>query len=138
MARRLVLGLSLMLCAATGRPGARAIRENVMSKSADLMEQDVAHVAPALARYRDTTLQRDLWNRAGLSPRDRSLVTVAALIARQQTAVMRAEFERALDNGVKPRELSETITHLAFYAGWPNVFSALPVAKGIFDKRPAW
>ena len=71
-----------------------------------------------------------------LTPRDRSIVTLAVLIARNQTIEMPYHFNLALDNSVKPREISEIITHLAFYAGWPNVFSALPVAKDVFGKRP--
>ena len=129
-----------------------AIQENVKGKNVDWMEHvtdaqygsalaqaptkdDVAGVAPALQRYRDTTLQRDVWNRGGLSRRDRSLVTVAALIARQQTTDMPAEFDRALDNGVKPAELSEAITHLAFYCGWSNAMSAVELASQVYARR---
>lgn len=94
-------------------------------------------VAPALERYRQGFLLGDLWKRPDLSPRDRSIITVAALIARNQTIEMPYHFNLALDNGVRPNEISEVITHLAFYSGWPNVFSALPVAKGVFEKRPS-
>ena len=73
--------------------------------------------------------------RARISPRDRSVVTVAALIARMQTIEMPFHFALALDNGVKPGELSEIITHLAFYAGWANAMSAVAVAKDIFHQR---
>src|SRR3954470_9098676 len=96
---------------------------------------DVAGVAPALQRYRDTTLEHDVWNRGGLSRRDRSLVTVAALIARQQTTDMPAEFDRALDNGVKPAALSEAITHLPFYSGWSNAMGAVAVASQVYARR---
>ncbi len=98
--------------------------------------EDLGAAAPALAAYGDRVVFGDLWKRPNLSPRDRGLVTVAALIARQQTSEMPRYFELALDDGVRPSELSEVITHLAFYAGWPNVFSALPVAKAVFEKRP--
>jgi len=70
-----------------------------------------------------------------LSPRDRSVITVAALIARNQTAEMAFYFNLALDNDVKPSELSEIITHLAFYSGWGNAMSAVSVAKEVFRKR---
>ena len=70
-----------------------------------------------------------------LSPRDRSIVTLAALIARNQTIEMPYHFNLALDNGVKPSEISEIITHLAFYSGWANAMSAVAVAKDVFAKR---
>lgn len=92
-------------------------------------------VSPALEAYTRDELYGDVWQREDLSVRDRSLVTVGALIARNQVADMPTEFSRALENGVTPAELSETITHLAFYAGWPNVFSALPVARDVFEAR---
>ena len=90
---------------------------------------DVAAVSPALADYRDRVVEADVWQREGLSPRDRSVVTAATLIARNQAVDMDREFARALDNGVSPAELSEIITHLAFYAGMPNALTAaeLPV-----------
>jgi 4-carboxymuconolactone decarboxylase len=69
------------------------------------------------------------------APRDRSIVTVAALIARNQTIEMPYYFNLALDNGVKPSEISEIITHLAFYSGWANAMSAVAVVKNIFAKR---
>src|SRR5947209_8754886 len=78
---------------------------------------DVRAVAPALEKYRLSTLFGDLWKRPGLNARDRSLVTLSALITRNQTAEMRGYFSLALDSGVKPSEISEMITHLAFYAG---------------------
>jgi 4-carboxymuconolactone decarboxylase len=96
---------------------------------------DVRMVAPALERYQREVLVGDLWKRPGLSPRDRSLVTVAALIARNQATEMPFHFSLALDNGVTPGELSEVITHLAFYAGWGNAMSAVAVAKDVFGKR---
>lgn len=92
-------------------------------------------VAPALERYRETVLHGDLWTRPGLSHRDRSLVTVAALIARNQAVHMEREFARALDHGVAPSELSEVLTHLAFYSGWSNALLAADVATDVYAKR---
>ena len=89
---------------------------------------DITMVAPALEKYAQGPLA-DLWKRPGLTPRDRSIVTIAALIARNQTIEMPHYFNLALDNGVKPREISEIITHLAFYSGWENAMSAVAVAK---------
>src|SRR5689334_21401284 len=93
---------------------------------------DVTAVSPALADYREQIIEGELWQRPGLSPRDRSVVTVAALIARNQPVDMAAQFARALDNGVTAAELSETITHLAFYSGWPNALSAVAAANDVF------
>lgn len=97
--------------------------------------QNVQSVSPALEHYTQTRLFGEVWKRPDLSPRDRSIITVAALIARNQTAEMPYYFNLALDNGVKPRELSEVITHLAFYSGWGNAMSAVSVAKEVFSKR---
>jgi len=91
-------------------------------------------VAPALGKYAEGPLA-ELWNRPGLTPRDRSIVTIATLIARNQTVEMPYYFNRALDNGVKPREISEIITHLAFYSGWANAMSAVAIAKDVFAAR---
>ena len=97
--------------------------------------EDLQMVAPALARYTEGTLIGDLWKRPNLSPRDRSIITVAALIAGNQTLEMPYHFNLALDNGVKPSELSEVITHLAFYSGWANAMAAVAIAKDVFTKR---
>ena len=80
--------------------------------------EDVRVVAPALEKYAHEVVLGDLWKRAGLSPRDRSIVTVSALIARDQTVELPYYLNLALDNGVKPAEISEIITHLAIYTGW--------------------
>jgi 4-carboxymuconolactone decarboxylase len=96
---------------------------------------EVRMVSPALEKYTQSTIVGDLWKRPDLSARDRSIVTVAALIARNQTIGMLHYFNMALDNGVKPGEISEIVTHLAFYAGWPNAFSAVSIVKDIFAQR---
>ena len=96
---------------------------------------DVRGVSPALEHYTRERLLGGLWKRPEMSPRDRSIVTVAALIARIQMIEMPFHFALALDNGVKPSELSEIITHLAFYSGWANAMSAVAVAKDIFHQR---
>jgi 4-carboxymuconolactone decarboxylase len=100
-----------------------------------LSPEDVRNVAPALERYTQDHLYGDVWNRASLSRRDRSLVTVAVLITRNQTLPLNYYFGQALDNGVKPAELSELITHLAFYAGWANAFAAIGPARDVFAQR---
>jgi 4-carboxymuconolactone decarboxylase len=91
--------------------------------------------APGLVQYATDYLFRDLWLRPDLAPRDRSLVTVAALISSGQVEQITYHLNRAMDNGLTEEQAAEAITHLAFYAGWPNAMSALPVAKTIFEKR---
>ena len=92
-------------------------------------------VAPALETYTQERLLGEVWKRPGLAPRDRSIVTLAALIARNQTIEMPGYLAMALENGVRPREVSEMITHLAFYAGWANAMSAVAAAKEVFAQR---
>lgn len=92
-------------------------------------------VAPALEKYKDTTLLNGVWKRSGLSSRDRSIVTLSALIARNQTNELPSYLGLALDSGVKPAEISEIITHLAFYAGWANATAAAAAAKDVFVAR---
>jgi 4-carboxymuconolactone decarboxylase len=97
--------------------------------------EDVRAVAPALETYAKTVVLGDLWKRPGLSPRDRGIATIAALIARDQTVELPFYFALALDNGVKPAEISEIITHLAFYTGWANAMDAVPAARDVFKSR---
>ena len=92
-------------------------------------------LAPGLAGYTDEVLFGDVWKRPGLALRDRSMVTVSALIATGKTEQLTGHLGRALDNGVKPIEISEVITHLAFYSGWPSAVSALPVIDQVFRQR---
>jgi 4-carboxymuconolactone decarboxylase len=89
-------------------------------------------IAPALAGYTEDVLFGEVWNRPELSPRDRSLVTVAGLIAGGSTEQLTFHLGLAKENGVSEEELIETITHLAFYAGWPKAMSALTVARAVF------
>jgi 4-carboxymuconolactone decarboxylase len=90
--------------------------------------------APRLADLTDRVLFGDVWERPELSKRDRSLATVAALIALHRPEQLRFHLGRALENGLKKEELIEVITHLAFYSGWPNAMSAIMVAKEVFSK----
>jgi len=95
-------------------------------------------VNPKLAEFTDNVLFGDIWKRPGLSPRDRSLVTVSALVAMNRPDQPRSHLQRARDNGLSEAELIEAITHLAFYSGWPNGVSASIVAKKVFQqKKPA-
>jgi 4-carboxymuconolactone decarboxylase len=94
-------------------------------------------IAPALADLTDNVLFGDVWLRPGLSPRDRSLITVASLVALYRTNELPFHLKKALDNGVTQDELIELITHLAFYSGWPTASSALSIARRIFAETGA-
>jgi 4-carboxymuconolactone decarboxylase len=100
------------------------------------VQEDFGVVAPGVVQYTRDLLFRDLWLRPALTPRDRSLVTVSALIASGQVAQIPYHLNRAMDHGLTKLQASEVLTQLAFYAGWPNVFSAMPVVNGVFEKRP--
>ena len=97
-------------------------------------QQLVGDFAPKLAQLTDDVLFGDVWERAELSPRDRSLVTVAALIANGNTEQLAGHLGRAKQNGLSEVELAEVIIHLAFYAGWPRAMSAVRVARDVFKK----
>jgi 4-carboxymuconolactone decarboxylase len=91
--------------------------------------------APALVHFTDDVLFGEVWPSTGLSPRERSLVTVASLTTSGSTEQLGHHLGRALDNGATQDELKEVITHLAFYAGWPKAMSAMSVAKQVFAER---
>ena len=95
-------------------------------------QQLLGDFAPKLVSLTDDVLFGDIWQRAELSPRDRSLVTVAALVASGNTEQLRSHLMRAKDNGLTETELKEAIIHLAFYAGWPRAMSAMTIAKQVF------
>jgi 4-carboxymuconolactone decarboxylase len=97
--------------------------------------ENMRWVTPALADYTDEVLYGDVWRRTDLNLRDRSMVTVSALIAAGHTAQLTGHLNRALDNGVTPSEISGLITHLSFYAGWPNAVSALGISRPVLEKR---
>ncbi len=103
--------------------------------SASSARAEVRQVAPKLIDLSETVLYGDVWERPGLSKRDRSLVTVAALIAMYRGDQLPVHLERALANGVTREEIGEVITHLAFYAGWPAAMTAGRVARQVFDKQ---
>jgi 4-carboxymuconolactone decarboxylase len=97
----------------------------------------IGDFAPKLVELTDIVLFGDIWKRPGLSIRDRSLITVATLIALNRTEQLPFHLSKALDNGVTKDELIEVITHLAFYAGWPNSMSAVRIAKSVFAEKQA-
>jgi 4-carboxymuconolactone decarboxylase len=117
-------------------PPLLAVNEAAEADRADRVGKQFGSVAPGVVQYTTELLFRDLWLRPDLAPRDRSLVTVSALIASGQLAQLGSHLTRAMDNGLTQQEAAEALTQLAFYAGWPSVFSAMPIAKEVFDKRP--
>jgi 4-carboxymuconolactone decarboxylase len=122
------------LPAATPEP--LPLDEKAEAERAERVGQQFGTAVPGIVQYTTDVLFRDLWLRPDLAPRDRSLVTVSALIASGQVAQIPYHLNRAMDNGLTQAQAGEVITHLAFYVGWPNAFSALPVAKDVFEKRP--
>jgi 4-carboxymuconolactone decarboxylase len=117
-------------------PALLPLNHDAEAKRATNVEQQFGNVAPGIVQFTTDVLFRDLWLRPDLAPRDRSLVTVSALIASGQVAQITYHLNRAMDNGLTKEQAGEVVTHLAFYAGWPNAFSALPVVKDVFEKRP--
>ena len=103
--------------------------------SASSARDVVRQVAPKLIELSEKVLYGDVWERPGLSKRDRSLITVAALTAMGRSDQLPGHLERALANGVTPEEIGELITHLAFYAGWPAAMTAGRIARKAFDER---
>ena len=111
------------------------LNEEAEAERATQVNNNFGHVSSGLVQNTTDLLFRNLWLRPALAPRDRSLVTVSALIASGQVAQITYHLNRAMDNGLTQPEVSEVLTHIAFYAGWPNAFSALPVIKKVFDER---
>jgi 4-carboxymuconolactone decarboxylase len=97
-------------------------------------QQLLGDTAPDLVRLTDEVLFGDVWANPGLSQRDRSLVTVAALVSLYRTDQLGSHLRRALANGLTKDELMHAITHLAFYAGWPNAMTAITVLKKITEE----
>jgi len=105
-----------------------------LSKPSNAAQQLIGNFAPKLVELSDRVLFDDVWERKELSKRDRSLITVAALIALNRPDQLRFHLGRAVENGVKGQELIEAITHLAFYAGWPSAMSAIMIAKDVLSQ----
>lgn len=122
-------------------PGAKVDRlpldQAAEAQRAKSVEDNFGKTAPGVVQYTTDALFRDLWLRPGLAPRDRSLVTVSALVATGQVGQVAYHLNRAMDKGLTEAQASEALTQLAFYAGWPKVFSAMPVFKDVFAQRPS-
>ena len=98
-------------------------------------QQLMGDIAPKLAELTDNVLFGDVWERPGLAKRDRSLVTISALIAMNRSDQLRSHLALARQNGVTETEIVEAITHLAFYAGWPNAVGAVAIAREVFAQK---
>jgi 4-carboxymuconolactone decarboxylase len=120
---------------APASPPLLPLNEVAEGQRAAIVASDFGDVAPGVVKYTADLLFRELWRRPALAPRDRSLVTVSALIASGNVEQIPFHLNRALDSGLSTIEVSETLTQLAFYAGWPRVFSALPVVKSVLGQR---
>jgi len=105
-----------------------------MAEQPSPARQAFGDIAPALATYTDDVLFGDVWKRPGLPPRDRSLVTVASLVALYRVNELPFHLKKALENGVSRDELIELITHLAFYSGWPTANTAITIARRVFEE----
>jgi 4-carboxymuconolactone decarboxylase len=113
------------------RPAAAAAAGRQPTPAQKLM----GDIAPKLAELTDNVLFGDVWERSELSKRDRSLITVSALIALNRPDQLRSHLVRARENGVTQDEVVEVITHLAFYSGWPNAVTAVGIAREVFEKK---
>ena len=110
------------------------LNEEAETQRATQVNNNFGQISPGLVQNTTDLLFRELWLRPAIAPRDRSLVTVGSLIDSGQVAQSTYHLNRAMDNGLTKAQASEVATHLAFYAGWPNAFSALPVVKEVFEK----
>lgn len=128
----LLLGASLPALAQSQAP---APVQSATAKPPSRAQQLMGDIAPKMAALTDNVLFGDIWERPGLAKRDRSLVTVAALIAMNRPEQLRSHLALARTNGVKEEEIVEAITQLAFYAGWPNAISAIAVARDVFKSK---
>jgi 4-carboxymuconolactone decarboxylase len=110
-------------------------KEQEMAVKPNPSREAVRAVVPRMIELSETVIYGDIWERPGLSKRDRSLIVVAALIASYRPEQLRGHLGRALDNGVTKDEIAEIITHLAFYSGWPGSMTAARIAKEVYDER---
>src|SRR5580698_3884911 len=111
------------------------IREKEMAITPSPAREAVRRVVPHMIELSETVIYGDIWERPGLSKRDRSLIVVASLIATYRPEQLKGHLGRALDNGVTKDEIAEIITHLAFYSGWPGSMTAARIAKEVYEER---
>ncbi len=129
-----ILGAAIVLGAGLETTIAQEPASNLESAKSRT-QQLMGDIAPKLAELTDEVLYADVWERPQLSQRDRSLVTVSALIALNRPDQLRSHLVRAKANGLTEEQLVETITHMAFYSGWPSAVSAVAIAKDVFAEN---
>lgn len=129
-----ILGAAIVLGAGLETTMAQEPASNLESAKSRT-QQLMGDIAPKLAELTDDVLYADVWERPQLSQRDRSLVTVSALIALNRPDQLRPHLVRAKANGLTEEQLVETITHMAFYSGWPSAVSAVAIAKDVFAEN---
>ena len=139
LTRNLFVAASLLLFEGTStvthaQSDTPATKDSAGTQQQSRTQQLMGATAPKLADLTDNVLYADIWERPQLSKRDRSLVTVAALIALNRPDQLRSHLNLARQNGVTEEELVETIIHMAFYSGWPSAVSAVTIAKDVFKK----
>lgn len=110
-------------------------QEKASAKQKTRAQQLFGDIAPKMAELTDEVLYGDVWERPELSKRDRSLVTISALVAMNRPDQLRSHIRLALRNGVTKEEIVEAIIHLSFYSGWPNSVTAIKVAKEVFNEK---
>ncbi len=123
--------LATAIVHAESKPASASAAKPAPSRAQQLM----GDIAPKMAELTDNVLYADIWERPQLSKRDRSLITVSALVAMNRPDQLRSHLALAKQNGVTEEELVEAITHMAFYSGWPNAVTAVAVAKDVFKKK---
>ena len=107
---------------------------STLPAAATSAREEARPVIPRVIELTESLVYGDIWERPGLSKRDRSLITIAALVAMYRPDQLKGHLERGLGNGLSKAEISEVITHLTFYCGWPSAMSAAKVARPIFDR----
>ncbi|WP_417842070.1 carboxymuconolactone decarboxylase family protein [Terasakiella sp.] len=130
MMKSALIATGIMMLATPVLP---AFADTPADKEQSRAQQLMGDIAPKLAELTDDVLYADVWEREGLSKRDRSLITVSALVAMNRPAQLRSHIGLALRNGVTKEEVVETITQMAFYAGWPNSVTAVSIAREAFE-----
>ena len=130
-----IIAATGLLAATLSTASAQTPAPTAPAKLPSRAQQLMGDVAPKMAELTDNVLFGDIWERPGLAKRDRSLITVAALIALNRPEQLRSHMALARTNGVKEEEIVEAITQLAFYAGWPNAIASINVARDVFKPK---
>lgn len=131
MLQHCLFGTSILFAASVA---SLAHAQDVAEKKPSRAQQLMGDIAPKLAQLTDDVLYADVWERPQLSKRDRSLITVSALVAMDRPDQLRSHLRLARQNGLTEEQLVEAITQLAFYSGWPTAVTAISIAKEVFKE----